>query len=232
MHLNLAEVNKAQYANHPFLKLSEELLASQEVSCLNIFTNATIVRMNDRTLIEELVAYLYKGIFDKRDAVNEIYQSNISEKDIVNLKESFMQIITRIVMLNNIMPIKDTRFRQRNDFFTLFTFINKHSKTISDDLLQYQYNLLCWIDGKKFIRPSNEDCELLQKYAFACVSQSNSKISRLNRLEILEKILLHKSDSESNDYEEFLEYLRDEFGVDEIPVKDINGYSLIDYKNI
>ena len=135
-------------------------------------------------------------------------------------------------MLNNIMPIKDTRFRQRNDFFTLFTFINKHSKTISDDLLQYQYNLLCWIDGKKFIRPSNEDCELLQKYAFACVSQSNSKISRLNRLEILEKILLHKSDSESNDYEEFLEYLRDEFGVDEIPVKDINGYSLIDYKNI
>ena len=72
----------------------------------------------------------------------------------------------------------------------------------------------------------------LQKYAFACVSQSNSKISRLNRLEILEKILLHKSDSESNDYEEFLEYLRDEFGVDEIPVKDINGYSLIDYKNI
>ena len=232
MHLNLAEVNKAQYANHPFLKLSEELLATQEVSRLNIFTNATIVRMNDRTLIEELVAYLYKGIFDKRDAVNEIYQSNIPEKDIVSMKESFMKIITRIGMLNNIIPIKDTRFRQRNDFFTLFTFINKHSKTISDDLLQYQYNLLCWIDGEKFIRPSNEDCELLQKYAFACVSQSNSKISRLNRLEILEKILLHKSDSESDDYEEFLEYLRDEFGVDEIPVKDINGYSLIDYKNI
>lgn len=230
--LNIAEVNKAQYANHPFLKLSEELLVTPEVSCLNIFTNATITRMNDRSLIEELLAYLFKGIFDKRDAVNEIYQSIISEKDILNLKESFIQIITRIGMLNSILPIKDTRFKQRNDFFTLFTYINKHIKTLSDDLLQYQYNLLCWIDENKFIRPSNDDCELLQKYAFACVTQSNSKNSRLNRLDILETILLHKSDTESNYYEEFLEYLRDEFNLDEIPVKDINGYSLIDYMNI
>ena len=121
-------------------------------------------------------------------------------------------------------------------FAVLLHYLNFHcgqlQAFLSDDLLQYQYNLLCWIDENKFIRPSNDDCELLQKYAFACVTQSNSKNSRLNRLDILETILLHKSDTESNYYEEFLEYLRDEFNIDEIPVKDIHGYSLIDYTNI
>ena len=57
--------------------------------------------MNDRSLIEELMAYLYKGFFDKRDLVNEIYQSQILENEIESLKASFMRIISRIVMLNN-----------------------------------------------------------------------------------------------------------------------------------
>ena len=232
MHLTLSEVNKAQYADHPFLQLAEQLLATPEVTSLNLFTNATIARMNDRSLIEEIIAYLYKGFYDKRDLVNEIYQSQISDDQIKALKASFMHIISRVVMLNNIFPIKDTRFRQRNDFFTLFSFIDKHDLELTDDLLSYQYNLLCWIDNKKFIRPSNEDCELLQKYAFACVTQSNSKDSRMTRLRILEAILLNKSNSECEEYEIFLEYLRDEFCIDDVPVKVIDGFSLIDYKSI
>lgn len=232
MHLNNSEVNKAQYANHPFLLLAEELLATPEVTGLNIFTNATIVRMNDRSLIEELIAYLYKGFFDKRDLVNEIYQSQISDDEIQSLKSSFMRIISRVVMLNNIVPIKDTRFRQRNDFFTLFSFINEHYSELTDELLSYQYNLLCWIDSKKFIRPSNGDCELLQKYAFACVTQSNSKDSRMTRLKILETMLLNKSNSECEEYEDFFEYLKDELGIEDVPVKEINGFLLIDFKSI
>lgn len=232
IHLNGAEVNKAQYADHPFLKLSEELLACPEIANLNIFTNATIVRMNDRTLIEELVAYLYRGLFDKRDLVNEIYQSPFSIEEANSLKDSFMLIIKRIDRLNHIIPINDTRFRQRNDFFTLFTFINEHSSELTDELLAYQYNLLCWIDQNKYIRPSNEDCELLQKYAFACVTQSNSKDSRRTRLVILETILLNKPESKRDDYEGFLEFLRDEFCIDDIPEKEISSYLLIDYKKM
>lgn len=232
MHLNSAEVNKAQYGDHPFMKLAEKLMSSPEFSKLDFLTNATISRMNDRTLIEELLAYLYKGIFDKRDVITEIYESNISDDTIDTLKDSFMRVIRRIDMLNEEKPIKETRLRQRNDFFTFFTFIHKNESFLTDDLLLYQYNLLCWIDTKGFIRPSNEDCELLQKYAFACVTQSNSKDSRMTRLKILETILLNRSNSECDDYEVFLEFLKDEFRIENIPVKKINDFLLIDYKSI
>ena len=232
MHLTISEVNKAQYADHPFLQLAEKILTTPEVTSLNLFSNATIARMNDRSLIEELIAYLYKGFFDKRDLVNEIYHSQLSGNEIDSLKDSFMRIIRRVVMLNNIIPIKDTRFKQRNDFFTLFSFISEHYTELTDELLSYQYNLLCWIDRENYIRPSNEDCELLQKYAFACVTQSNSKESRKTRLKILETILLNKYNCESEEYVVFLEYLKDELGIDDIPVKEIDGFLLIDYLSI
>lgn len=232
IHLNSAEVNKAQYSNHPFMKLAEELVSCPEFSKLDFLTNSTINRMNDRSLIEELLAYLYKGIFDKRDLITEIYESHISDVTIDSLKESFMHIIRRIDKLNEVKPIKETRLKQRNDFFTFFTFIHKNDAILTEDVLLYQYNLLCWIDTQGFIRPSNEDCVLLQKYAFACVTQSNSRDSRITRLKILETILLNKSDSECDDYEAFLEYLRDEFCIEEIPVKKMNNLLLIDYKGI
>lgn len=232
IHLNPAEVNKAQYAEHPFMKLVEQLLATEEVSGLKIFTDQTINRMNDRTLIEELVAYLKGGFFDKRDLVNEIYLSSISDEVIDSLRNKFMITINRISFLNKQHPIKDTRFKQRNDFFSLFSFIHEHYPILNDELLLYQYNLLCWIDENELIRPSNDDCELLQKYAFACVTQSNSKESRRTRLRILETILLNTSQNEDDDYERFLEDLRDIFNEDEIPVKDVCGYTLLDYENI
>ncbi|MBQ9546238.1 MAG: DUF262 domain-containing protein [Bacteroidales bacterium] len=229
LHLNPAEVNKAQYAEHPFMRLVENLLNTNEISNLDIFTDKTINRMNDRTLIEELVAYLHGGLFDKRDLVNEIYQNNISTEKIQSLSETFMQTINRIGMLNEIFPIKDTRYKQRNDFFTLFTFIHEHFSDLSDELLIFQYGLLCWIDKEELIRPSNDDCELLQKYAFSCVTQSNSKNSRKTRLEIFDKLLLHKKNVLIEEYERFLEDLRDIYNIEDIPEREICGYSLIDY---
>lgn len=232
VHLNPAEVNKAQYAEHPFMRLVENLLSTNEITNLNIFNDKTINRMNDRTLIEELVAYLYGGIFDKRDLVNEIYQNNISEEKVQSLKETFMQTISRIGVLNDNLPIKDTRYRQRNDFFTLFTFIHEHFSELTDELLKFQYGLLCWIDREELIRPSNDECELLQKYAFSCVTQSNSKNARKTRLDIFDKILLHKKEVISDEYERFLEDLRDIYNIEIIPEREICGYSLIDYNKM
>jgi len=232
IHLNPAEVGKAQNAEHPFMKLAEELLNLPDFRNLNIFSEKTINRMRDRTFIEELVAYLHGGFFDKRDLINEIYNASFSDEETEKLRRLFTNIIKRIGKLNKYSPIKDTRFAQRNDFFSLFTFINEHNEILSDEILLYQYNLLCWIDRNNFIRPSNDDCELLQKYAFACVTQSNSKDSRKTRLRILEIILLNKPDSESQDYESFLEYLRDCFNTEDVPEKNISGYLLIDYEKL
>lgn len=53
VHLNLAEVNKAQYHDAPFMILVNELMDLQGLSDLDIFSTKTIQRMNDRSLIEE-----------------------------------------------------------------------------------------------------------------------------------------------------------------------------------
>ena len=60
VHLNPAEVNKAQYHDAPFMVLVNELMDLQGLSDLDIFSTKTVQRMNDRSLIEELVAYLFK----------------------------------------------------------------------------------------------------------------------------------------------------------------------------
>lgn len=232
MHLNSAEINKAQYSDNKFLFLVEDLLETEEVSSLDIFSTKTQARMNDRTLIEELVAYLAVGFFDKREAVDELYNSHLSDDDIIDYKERFMNVVRRIVKLNDIRPINRTRYRQRNDFFTLFSFINQNNEKISDDLLSYQYNILLWIDDNNMIRPSNEEIELLQKYAYACVAQSNSKKSRETRLNIFELVLLHRPNDRNEEYERFVENLRDVFNNDEIPHVQKGIYSLLDYAHI
>jgi hypothetical protein len=231
-HLNPAEINKAQYSNHPFMQLVEFLLDTKQVADIDIFTTKTKARMNDRTLIEEIVAYLYGGIYDKKDYVNVLYNTELTSIDVEQLKDTFLNVITRIDRLNSIKPINQTRYRQRNDFFTLFNFIHKHSAEISDELLDFQYNILIWIDNNNLIRPSNDECEILQKYAFSCVTQSNSKHSRETRLEILETILLNRSENTSDEYELFLEDLRDILNTDDIPLINIEGYQLIDYNRI
>lgn len=43
------------------------------------------MRMNDRSLVEELAAYLIKGITDKRNAVEELFESKI-KSDVSELK--------------------------------------------------------------------------------------------------------------------------------------------------
>lgn len=231
-HLNSAEIYKAQYSDSSFLSLVEDLLETDEISILDIFTNKTKARMNDRTLIEELIAYLAVGFFDKRDAVDELYQKSFSIEDSENYREQFMNIIKRIVKLNSIKPINTTRYRQRNDFFTLFSFIHKNNSIISDDLLNYQYNLLLWVDNNNMIRPSNEDLELMQNYAFACVTQSNSKKSRETRFNIMELLLLHRQDNYDENYEKFIEDLKDYFNCEDIPHIQMGEYWLIDINNL
>ena len=61
VHLNPAEVNKAQYHDAPFMVLVNELMDLQGLSDLDIFSTKTVQRMNDRSLIEELVAFLFNS---------------------------------------------------------------------------------------------------------------------------------------------------------------------------
>lgn len=228
VHLNPAEVNKAFHYDSPFLKLVEEILEFPELQELEIFTDKTIIRMNDRSLIEELIAYLFRGITDKRKAVEDLFDSKEEVKEkYLEIKIRSHLIFSRIRELNKIKPINATRYRQRNDFYTLFCFINKHIKS-SDQLLNYQYEILTFFDESGFITPSNEDCEAFKEYALNCVSQSNSKNARLKRLEFFDAVLYNVNVADNEILESIEEYLLEKFDLDSLEWKKIGKYELLD----
>lgn len=231
-HLNPAEINKARYYNSDFLNLVNSIMEEQMLIDLDIFTSAAVKRMNDRSLIEEVVAYLFKGITDKRDAVEELFKKKMTVEEIAEKKSLFMSRLELIHRLNDIYPLKNSRFKQRNDFYTLFTFIDKHFRE-SYDVLSYQYRIMIMLDQNQFIRPSNDDCELFKAYAINCVTQSNSKDARQKRLEILEEILCNTVEKpHDNDYALSCDFIADEFGLDEMSLVRIGDYYLYDLSQL
>lgn len=231
VHLNPAEVNKAQYHDAPFMILVNELMDLQGLSDLDIFSTKTVQRMNDRSLIEELVAYLFKGyITDKRKAVDELLESTLEEANIEKVRKQFKSVLDILCKLSEIKPIKETRFKQRNDFYTLFCFIAKH-KELSVNVLEEQYKFLLFIDNKEYIRPTNDDCDTFKEYAYHCVTQSNSKNARLVRLAILEDILIVKDVYEKSPrLSDVCEYLEGEYDVNDVAFENVDGYMIIDTK--
>ena len=231
VHLNPAEVNKAQYHDAPFMVLVNELMDLQGLSDLDIFSTKTVQRMNDRSLIEELAAYLFKGnVTDKRKAVEDLLESTLETAKVEQVREEFKSTLEILCLLNVIKPIRETRFRQRNDFYTLFCFIAKH-KELSVNVLSEQYRILVFVDEHEYIRPTNDDCETFKEYAYHCVTQSNSKMARLTRLLILEELLVIKDLEEmSHRLADVCEYLEGEYDIDDIAFSDIDGWKVIDTK--
>lgn len=229
--LNPAEVNKAQYHSAPFMMLVNELMDLQDLLELDIFSTQTVLRMNDRSLIEELVALLIKKeITDKRRAVDELLNSNLDNEVIANTRTKFTDIIKVINDLNKINPINKTRFKQRNDFYTLFSYVAKHVE-IPINVLKEQYRFLIFIDEHNYIRPTNESCQTFMKYAYHCVTQSNSKDARKTRLTILENILIKVNQNENNSYlADVIDFLEDDLHIEQINFVKIEKWYIIDFR--
>ena len=228
--LNPNELNKAQFHDSIFLELVERIADSQELKELDIFTDATKKRMNDRALIEEIVASMISGVFDKRYVVNTLFKTDITSDDSEKLYASFCEILNKLLKLNATWKINSTRYCQRNDFLTLFHFIFQNQKD-PDSLLLYQYRILLLIE--KHIRPTQEKCMPLKEYALNCVSQTNSKHSREGRIEFFNMILKNTDPKGNLQLNLVLEYLEDFWGID-VPTRliPINSYFLIDIEKI
>jgi hypothetical protein len=229
-HLNDPEIFKAAYAKTPFFKLVNGLLDYQNLMNLNLFTTATKKRQNDRNYLAELVAFLLLGLQEKKGAVEKIYAGEIiiEEHQFENAETKFKKIIDKIQMLNEIHPISNTRYKQKNDFYTLFTFIEENLEE-SDVLLIHQYGILKFLSDKKYISPSIENCDSLKQYALDCVSQSNSKKARKNRLLFFNSLLRNKEKEIRNnkilaDISEFLHRNSESFSF-----KEIENYYLLDF---
>lgn len=231
MHLNVPEVHKSEHFDKLFLKLADEVLDYQNLIDLNLFTELSIKRMNDRAYVEELLGYLKLGIKEKKKAVESIYKEDISENEYKELRDKFYSIIDRIAILNKIKPIRNTRYKQKNDFFTLFSFINENLDS-PQDLLNYQYQILLILDktdedGRQFIRPTNEDCYALKDYAINCVSQSNSTNARESRLLFFNSVLKNKDISKNDILIEVVNFLSDIYGAEKVQFSEIDEFNLI-----
>lgn len=227
-HLTKPELFKAEFSNTLFLELVEELLEFQPIIDLNLFTEASSKRMNDRDFVEELVAYLMHGVQDKKKIVETIYKKDIDKKRKDELDDEFKKVISRIEELNNIHPISKTRFKQRNDFYTLFNFVHQN---VDDpiEVLKHQYSSLLSI--APYISPSVEDCPPLRDYAINCVSQSNSRKAREDRLKFFEEVL--KNTDKDLKHNPTLAQIADFIDGNElfpIEIEDVSGYYLIQPK--
>jgi hypothetical protein len=234
IHLNVPEVNKSEHYDKLFMKLANEVLEYQNLIELDLFTEASINRMNDRAYIEELLGYLLLGVKEKKKVVENIYKDDINEEEYQDLKNSFYSIIDKIAVLNKVKPINKTRYKQKNDFYTLFSFINENLDE-DIDVLIYQYKILLILDGsdkfgKQFIRPTNENSKALKEYANNCVSQSNSSLARENRLNFFNSMLKNKNFEENEILIDVLNFLSEIYGDDKIDLKEIGGFNIIDVR--
>lgn len=225
-HLTTPELHKAEYAGTNFLNTVEELLNYQKLMDLNLFTEASSKRMNDRNFIEELTAYLSYGIQDKKKIIEKIYEQDISEEQKDDIQSTFHSVIDKIHLLNEtIVPISKSRYKQRNDFYTLFSFIHQNlDKSIN--VLKAQYRSLLIVD--QYINPSNEDCPPLKEYAINCVSQSNSKKARENRLKFFNSLLLNReSDISKNETIAAIVNFIDDRQLFDVKIKEVEGFYLL-----
>lgn len=232
VQLNPAEVNKSEFHDTNFLRLATDQLSYQKFKDLNLFTEISAKRMNDRAYVEELLGYLIKGApKDKKAAVTSLFTTDISEDDFQAYDAEFKAVIDKIHTLNTEYPIANTRYRQKNDFYTLFNFV--HQSTDNLDVLLYQYQVLIVLDGKdregrQFIRPSNEECVALKEYANNCITQSNSKAARDNRLSFFESILKNVEVRQNESLSDVLNYLSSVYGESKIALRKVGEYQLLD----
>lgn len=225
VQLNPSEVNHAYYHNTDFMNLVNRMSNYQPFIDLDIFTDKTVMRMNDRSLVEELAAFLIKGITDKRNAVEELFESEIKSEVSELQFTRFCNIIDRIYAIQNIKAINETRYKQRNDFYTLFCFIDKHIND-SINVLKEQYKILVYISDNDIIYPSNDDYELFKEYAINCVSQSNSKRAREKRLSFFENILANVSNTLSEEQIQLMDFAQNELE-ESLSVEKYDKYLLV-----
>jgi hypothetical protein len=221
VHLNRPELKKAEYFETNFLKLVTEIAESDKFKELDLFSDITSKRMVDVDFVSELVTLLIEGNTDKKTTVDRKFENDISTKEYdVHLK-SFNVVLGSLGTLNTIYPIKKTRYKQRNDFYTLFGFV-KNNSIKKQDTLNCFYELLLKFNDD--ITPSNQKCAPFQNYAFNCVSQSNSKVAREARSKILNQIFLNEKPTANKTQKEILKY----FKIDKEPLIKVENFYTLD----
>jgi len=199
--LNRAEISRAHFSSTPQQRLVEKLADNADFASLQLFTESSLNRLNDTDLIAELLTLQLLGNTDKKIQVDKKFyeDDNFTDEQARDLEGKFVEVLVHLQRFNSIYPIKKTRYRQRNDIYTLYGFL-KDNVDLDADTLDYFYKILVLIGED--INPSNEKCFSFKEYADNCVSQSNSKKARDARSGFMKNLLLNKDEKPLSKSEE------------------------------
>lgn len=186
LRLNAPELRKAKYYDTKYLALCSEMAALDEFTQLDLFGATTVDRMNDVELVSELLTLIYLGHTEKKEAVDKVFEEDITDKQVEELSDKFKLVVKILVELNGISPLSKTRYKQRADLYTLVDFIWRNNN-LTIKTFQYFYKILLAI--APHIRPTQEHCDPLRDYARNCVSQSNSKRAREERSQFFSDLM-------------------------------------------
>lgn len=221
VNLNEQELRKATFSDSAFLKLAEELSEEAFFENAKFFTPRKRQRMNDVEYISELLCLLLEGVQDKKNQLNNFYERYSDIDNYQEIKSEFQDILKKITNLfvhqnfneyfsttkydgtEGDINLGKTRFRQFADFYSLFMVI-KEIKNLQLNEKQKENILKILIFLNEMIEPE-ADIELLREYAIKCVSQGNTKQSRLFRENILKFLFFMVIDSTHNNISTQLE---------------------------
>ncbi len=204
IRVNQPESRKAEFFDTDILKLVEELTTTNAFKEVNIFNDKQKDRMIDREFVEELVSQIFFDIGDKKNDIKKLYSQSFEPSQINECKSNFNKVLSIITSAEK-FEIANTRYSQRNDFYTLFGFVLKNLK-LSQSSFDIFFEILLKIEND--ISPSNFDGGALQFYAFNCVSQTNSKQARLSRLNFFNELFLNIDKIPNETQKEILEYYK------------------------
>jgi hypothetical protein len=226
LRLNSPELTKSQYFNSKILKLVEELSSLEQIQELMLFSQKQEDRMVDREFMEELVAQLFYGITEKKLSIKKLYEENtdITETKINTVRKKFISIIKVFSKINEEIDVTSTRYTQKNDFYTLFGLIddNPAKQNTYEEIFKFLVRI------QDDISPSNSNCQLLQEYAFNCITQSHGKPARERRYEILKNIAFNNASKVTGEQKQLIRY----YDLKQSDVKKVEDFILIDYKKI
>jgi len=205
LRLNRPELKKAEYFTTNFLKLVLECTENEILQSLRLFKEGSSARMNDVDFVSELIALMRFGITDKKEKVDQLYEDDINLDEFRSLKQAFETQMGIFNKCNHIAPLVRTRYKQKSDFYSLFYFYWILPEC-AFETLEHFYKVLVKVGPH--IRPSQTECEPFKEYAYHCVTQSNSKLSRQARHEILTSLLTNREPTPTPVQEAVLFYFR------------------------
>jgi len=193
--LNPQELRHATYSGD-FIKLMEEIAEDEFWAENKIVNPREIRRMIDVQFVSELFVSMVNGIQDRTKELDKYYE--LSEKEFTDRAKKEKDFQKIIEVINEILPnLRETRWRNKTDFYTLFVVLSKILpekyipepiyKDINKKLTQFSTEVEEFIKGGGNTKRLKAE---VRDYAKAAIKSTTNKDRRFVRDRIVSRIIL------------------------------------------